>query len=179
MSVKTVTPSASTGQIRPGPAIRRRRLAIRLGLVAVWFALIALLFVNGKGHVLLLDNQPMAGITPLAEGFMVSVDGGKPVSFSFGLDRDMAKVQGQSHRITVTGLPGGQTVSKDIQINLNDEMAILSIPKLVAGIEPAVTTFVPKNAVASPATEEPALPLSGPEAALPDGGLLSPVLPVP
>jgi hypothetical protein len=171
VSAKTATATATT--------VKRRRLAIRLGLVALWFILIVLLFVNGKGHVLILDNQPMPGVTPLAEGFSVSVDGRKPVSFSFGLDRDMAKVQGQSHRITVTGLPGGQTVSKDIAIKLDDEMAILSIPKLVAGVEPAVATFVPKTAAPSPEPEAASSPAAGSEAALPDGGLLPAVLPVP
>jgi hypothetical protein len=124
----------------------------------------------------------MDGISPLPQGFSVSVDGLDPVSFSFGLDRDMAKVQGQSHRISVTGLSAGKSVQKNITLDLNDEMAILSIPKLVAGIEPAVTKFIPKAAVpvtnenrdgdnqfTSPGSAEP-----GAELPVPDGGAVSP-----
>jgi hypothetical protein len=156
-------------------AIRQRRLIIRIGLILVWLGLIAFLFNSGKGHTLLVDNQAIDGMAPLPGGFSVSIDGRDPVEFSFGLDRDMVKLQGQNHHVTVTGLAEGRSVSKDFSIKLGDEMALLSIPRLVAGSGEAVSAFVPTTAPTTPGAGEQggsySSPASSDAPALPDGGL--------
>lgn len=132
--------------------IKSRRLLVRGVLAVVYAALMALAFVLGKGHTLLLDNKDSEdGSVKAIESFTVSVNGGEPIEFMSG-DRDLAKVRAQWHTIKIN--INGQIVEKKITIPLGLDMALLSIPKLVAGVEPAVVPFVAANE--PPPAEEPA-----------------------
>jgi hypothetical protein len=90
------------------------------------------------------------------------VNGGEPMEFMAG-DRDMAVVRAQWHTIKVD--INGQVVEKKFTVPLGEEMVLLSIPKLLAGQEPAVVPFVLENA--PPPPEEPAV--EDPAAATPEG----------
>ncbi|HWQ09931.1 MAG TPA: DUF6672 family protein [Holophaga sp.] len=150
--------------------VKSRRMMVRGGLVVVYAILIAFVFYFGKGHTLLLDNKDSEdGSLKAFEGVTVTVDDQDPIEFMSG-DRDQAKLRAQSHTVKVV-VTNGPTVVKKISLPVTENMLVLSIPKLVAGIEPAVTVFVPieeaapttsddssSNAAPDPAAAAPAAP---------------------
>jgi hypothetical protein len=138
---------------KPAQAASLRRTAVRVGLVIVYVGLVALTFVSGKGHTILVDNKAAAdGSAPAVDGVMVSVDGQEPLEMYAG-DRDMAKVKGQSHRVSVEAVAGGKKIERAIRLPMDDDMVLLSVPKLVAGVEPFIERFTPLDAAPPPAGE--------------------------
>ena len=133
------------------PKVKSRRLLVRGGLVIVYLLLIAIVYVFGKGHTLLLDNKDSEdGSVKAFENVTVTVDNQDPIDFMSG-DRDQAKLQAQWHKVKVE--VNGQTVEKKIKLPVGENMLLLSIPKFVAGIEPAIIPFVPKEEPAPPAED--------------------------
>ena len=133
------------------PKVKGRRLLVRIALGVVYVALLAFVFVFGKGHTLILDNKDSEdGSVKAIESLTVSVDGQEPIDLSAG-DRDMAKVRGQGHRVDITA-KDSQMVEHRITVPLSEDMLLLSLPKLLAGVNPAVIPFVAKD-VAPPAGE--------------------------
>lgn len=127
------------------PKVRQRRLYVRTVLVAVYLGLIALVFVMGKGHTVLIDNKDSPdGTLKAMDGVMVSVDRLEALELYPG-DRDKADVKGQRHRVTVESLDGSTKIAKNFTLPLGKEMFILSVPKVVAGVEPFVDLFMPKD----------------------------------
>jgi hypothetical protein len=159
-------------------ALKPRDLALRLGLVVLYFALLALVYVRGRTHTLLLDNKDVDGGRLTAfEDVMVSVDGKEAVELLAG-DRDMAVVKSQSHRVALEVTADGKKIEKRITLPIGEDMLLLSLPKLAAGEEPAIEKFTPLdqappaeegNAVSpdepEPAPVEGARPEAAPEAA--------------
>jgi hypothetical protein len=134
------------------PKVKTRRLLVRLCLLAVYAGLIALVFHLGKGHTLILDNKDAEdGSVKAIESLSVSVDGQEPLDLNAG-ERDQAKVQGQGHRVEIT-VKDGQKVEKRITVPLSEDMLLVSLPRLLAGVQPAVTVFVPLE-VAAPAEDQ-------------------------
>ncbi len=131
-----------------------RRLAIRLALVVVYAGLVLLTFVLGKGHSLIIDNKDLAdgSLTAAMDGNMVSIDGGEASELYPG-DRIMETVKGQSHTVAIEDMSGGNRVERRITLPLGQDMLLVSIPKLIAGVAPAVEVFVPVN-VAPPSESE-------------------------
>ena len=157
-----------SGAVIP-PQVRTRRLVVRAALCAVYAGLIWLVFALGKGHTIILDNKDAEdGSVKAIESLSISVDGQDPIDLQAG-DRDMAKVRGQGHKVEVT-VKDGQKVENRITVPLGEELVLLSIPKLMAGVKPAVVPFVPKedvtpqdqgtnsNAFTSPEAGAPAQP---------------------
>ena len=139
---------SGTVKVSPNSA---RRLFVRLGLVLVYAGLIAFVFVHGKGHTLILDNKDAEdGTVKAIESLSISVDGQDAIDLQAG-DRDVAKIQGQSHRVQVT-VKDSQMVEHRISVPLKEDTLLLSIPKLMAGAQPAVIKFVPKDI--APAADE-------------------------
>ena len=70
-------------------------------------------------------------------------------------DRDKAVVNGQRHKIKVEIFSESKVVEQSFTVPFGQDMLILSVPKLVAGITPYVETFVPptESAVPSDATQ--------------------------
>jgi hypothetical protein len=137
------------------PKVKRRRLFVRLGLVVVYLGLTALVFTLGKGHTIIVDDKDAEdGSYSAMDGILVSVDGQEPLEMYKG-DRDKAVVKGQSHRVTIEAINSGNKTEKRIRLPLGEETLLLSVPKLVAGIAPAVEPFVMKNQ-APPVEEAPA-----------------------
>jgi hypothetical protein len=118
-----------------------RRLFVRLGLVICYFGLATLMFVLGKGHTVIVDNKGAEdGSYSAIDGVMVSVDGLEPLEMYSG-DRDKAVLKGQSHKLIIETISSGEKVEKRVSLPIDQDLLILSIPKLVAGIEPAIEPF--------------------------------------
>jgi hypothetical protein len=129
------------------PKTRSRRLIVRAALCVVYAGLAAVMFNYGKGHTLILDNKDAEdGSAKAIESLSISVDGQEPVDLQAG-ERDMAKIRGQGHKVEVT-VKDGQKVENHITVPLTEDTLLLSIPKLMAGLKPAVIPFVPKEDVA-------------------------------
>jgi hypothetical protein len=73
------------------------------------------------------------------ENVTLSVNGMEPMEFMSG-DRDMVRVRAQWHTVEIT--VNGQKTVKKITLPLDQSVLLLSIPKLVAGVEPYIIPFV-------------------------------------
>jgi len=149
-----------------------RRALVRGGLIVVYVALMALVFVTGKGHTILVDNKDRAdGPFAAVDGALVSIDGRESLELYKG-DRDMVKVKGQKHRVTVESVAGGEKKEVALRLPMDQDMLLLSVPMLAAGredcIEPFVTSEQPReadepvgnvNAFTSPDAEPDAAPM--------------------
>ncbi|MDR2739420.1 MAG: hypothetical protein LBB68_06280 [Treponema sp.] len=141
--------------------MKRRRLAIRLALVLVWFLLGAALFVFHRGHSLLVDNHNLQDEGIRAPDLItVSIDGGYPLEFFRG-DRDRYSLGGTNHRIRIEFSDGRAPFEGAFKLPIKDDMYILSVPKMINGIEPFVEVFhiVQENRARAeeeiPAADEP------------------------
>ena len=125
----------------PAGLFKRRRLLIRLSLVVVWIGLGVLLFVLNRGHTLLVDNRNVEspGLRAL-DLISVSVNNGKALEFFRG-DRDLFKVSGARHQIVVEFSDGTPTFKTSFALPLGPDMFLLSIPKMINGIEPYIEVF--------------------------------------
>jgi hypothetical protein len=127
-----------------------RRLIVRSGLVLVYALLVALAFVTGKSHTILIDNKDRAeGPFQAIDGILVTIDGREPLELYKG-DRDMVKVKGQKLRVTLEPIAGGDKETAELRIPMDVDMLLLSVPMLAAGredcLEPFVTSEQPREA---------------------------------
>jgi hypothetical protein len=159
--------------VQMDPAIKKRRFLVRAALIAVYACLIVIMFLTGKGHTILVDDKDIEGGSILAiDGVLVSVDGQEELELYAG-DRDKASVAGQRHRVTVKSLDGAILAARTFRVPIGEEMLLLSIPKVVAGAEPFIEIFVPRDIPLSAGesvgntnsfTSPDAVPLPGAEA---------------
>jgi len=125
--------------------VANRRLFVRLGLVVAYGLALALCFVAGKGHTILVDNKGTEdGRFAALDGVMVSIDGKEALEMYSG-DRDRVIVKSQSHRIVLEDPMGTKLLDKRFSLPIDEDMMILSIPKILAGVEPFIEKFVPKD----------------------------------
>ncbi|MDR2210094.1 MAG: hypothetical protein LBO65_01305 [Spirochaetaceae bacterium] len=118
-----------------------RRLTIRAILAVLWIGLGALIFVFNRGHTLLVDNRDPENPRHRApDRIEVSVDSNRPLEFFRG-DRDRFTVTGSKHRITIRFSDGTPDFTGTFILPIRDDMYILSIPKMINGIEPFVEVF--------------------------------------
>jgi len=121
--------------------VNRRRLLIRLVLAVIWISLGVLLFVKNRGHTVLLDNKnveiPQITATDMIR---VKVDGKNDMEFFKG-DRDLVKVAGSRHKIHVEFSDGSAPFNTQFNLPLGPDMFLLSIPKMLNGIEPYIEVF--------------------------------------
>jgi len=121
--------------------VKRRRLIIRLALVVVWVSLGVLLFVFNRGHQILLDNRNLSSPEMRAPDMItVTVNKSKPLEFFRG-DRDVVDVGGGTHHIKVVFSDGKPPFEARFKLPLGPDMFILSIPKMINGIEPYFEVF--------------------------------------
>ena len=124
-----------------GINLKQRRLIIRLSLVVVWIGLGVVLFIVNRGHTLLVDNRDVPAPELRAPGpITVTVDNKKPLEFRRS-DRDLFKVGGSKHRILIEFTDGTAPFEKAFQLPLKPDMFLLSIPKMINGIEPFFEVF--------------------------------------
>jgi len=135
--------------------VKKRRLIIRLSLVVVWIGLGVLLFVLNRGHSLLIDNRNVEDPALRAPDLIsVSLNRDKPLEFFRG-DRDIFKVRGGKHRIFIEFSDGKPPFQADIDLPLWPDMFLLSIPKMINGIEPYIEVFHTQPESRSDDTEVP------------------------
>jgi hypothetical protein len=135
--------------------VQNRRLFIRLALVALWIGLGIVLFVLNRGHTLLIDNHDVDALNLRAPDMItIRLDRGKGAEF-FRRDRDLFSVGGSRHLIRIEfsdGRPPFETVFK---LPLMPDMFLLSIPKMINGVEPFFEVF---RSEPEPPKEEPSDP---------------------
>jgi hypothetical protein len=138
--------------------MRRRRLVIRLALVLLWFLLGAALFVFNRGHTLLVDNRNLQEEGIVAPDMItVSIDGSSPLEFFRG-DRDRYNLGGSNHRIRIEFADGAAPFEGTFKLPIKEDMYLLSVPKLIHGLEPFVEVFHTVRENRAPAEEETPAP---------------------
>jgi hypothetical protein len=156
---------------------KTRRTLLRSALIVAYVAIAVVLFIFNRGHTILVDNKAdPAGSYAAFELMKVSMDGGKGMEFFRG-DRDKFTVVGQRHRIRIEFPDGTPAFEGAFSVPLGGDLFLLSVPKMVAGIEPFIEPFVVARSLLP--SEEDALPLAPdvPEPILgPDG---KPILATP
>ena len=121
--------------------VKQRRLFIRLALILVWLGLGVILFVLNRGHTLLVDNRNVESPTLRAPDLItVGVNKLKPLEFYRG-DRDLFKVKGRNQRISIEFSDGTPPFEGSFVLPLWPDMYLLSIPKMLAGVEPYIEVF--------------------------------------
>ena len=118
-----------------------KKKLLRAGIVVVWISLGMLIFITARGHSLLLDNRNVE-IPELRapDEVIVSVDEKDGISLLRG-DRDRLTVTGSKHRIRVEFKDGRDPFEGEFVLPIKDDMYILSVPKMINGLEPFVEVF--------------------------------------
>jgi hypothetical protein len=122
--------------------INKRRLIIRAILIAIWISFGVALFIFNRGHAILIDNRnlPDEGIQA-PDMISVFIDSQVGLEFFRG-DRDRFQVAGSKHKIYVEFNDGTTpTFEQSFILPIKDDMYILSVPRMLAGIEPFVEVF--------------------------------------
>lgn len=120
---------------------KTRQIVMRLLLLVIYIGLGATMILTGKQHTILIDNKDAAdGSYKAIDGMSVQIDKLEPAEYYAG-DRDKAIVKGQKHKVLVEIFEGGKKVEKEITIPFGQSMVLLSIPKLVNGVEPYMEPF--------------------------------------
>jgi hypothetical protein len=131
-----------------------RKLVIRLALVLAWILLGTLLFIFNRGHTLLVDNRNLQDQNIRAPDMInVSIDGSYPLEFFRG-DRDRYNVGGTNHRIRIEFSDGASPFEGTFKLPIKDDMYIISVPKMINGIEPFVEVFHTVRENRAPEEEE-------------------------
>jgi hypothetical protein len=120
---------------------KNRRLLIRLALVVVWIGLGVLLFVLNRGHTLLVDNRNVEDpVLRAPDLIQVTINKEKPVEFFRG-DREIFQVGGGKRRIRIDYSDGTPPFEAYFKLPLGPDMFLLSIPKMINGIDPFIEEF--------------------------------------
>ncbi len=147
--------------------VKMRRIILRSGLAVVWIGVLVAIFLLDRGHTVFVDNKAAAdGRYEAVEFMKVSIDGGKGVEFFDG-DRDRFPVVGAAHRIRVEFTDGRPALEKEFRLPLMTDLFLLSVPKMIAGIDPFVEPFVME--IATSRTEDEGPPAAAGGAADPGG----------
>ncbi|GHV77654.1 hypothetical protein AGMMS49942_24750 [Spirochaetia bacterium] len=135
--------------------MNHRKLVIRLALVLAWFLLGTLLFIFNRGHTLIVDNRDLQNQDIRAPDLItVSIDGGKSLEFFRG-DRDRYNLGGVNHRIRIEFSDGTAPFEGTFKLPLKDDMYLLSIPRMIHGMEPFVEVFHTVRETRAPEEELP------------------------
>ena len=137
-------------------SFRNRSFFVRSILVAVYIAIVIIMLTTGKRHTILIDNKDSEDGSVLAiDGMSVQIDNQEASEYYPG-DRDKAVVQGQKHRIKIEILSDGKIFESAFRVPLNQDMVLLEVPKLVAGVEPYLKPFtVLQEQTSAPAVDTP------------------------
>ncbi|MCE1195032.1 hypothetical protein LWX53_00840 [bacterium] len=136
--------------MKPMTIVSRKRLIVRSALIAVYVALLVLMLLLGKRHTILIDNKEAEdGSYAAIDGMSVQIDSLASAEYYPG-DRDKALVTGQRHKIKVEIFSESKVVEQSFSVPFGQDMVILSVPKLVAGIAPYLEPFVPQTESAAP-----------------------------
>jgi hypothetical protein len=119
----------------------KRRNIIRAAFIILWIGLGVILFIFNRGHALLVDNRNLQDEGIRAPDLItVFVDNQNGLEFFRG-DRDRFQVAGSNHRISIEFSDGRPPFEGTFTLPIKDDMYILSVPKMISGIEPFVEVF--------------------------------------
>jgi simple sugar transport system permease protein len=119
-----------------------RRFVVRAAIVAVYLALSVFVFLNGRGHTLLIDNKTLPdGGAQAFRRVKVFIDGQDPLEM-YARDRELVKLTGQTHRVRIETQEGATRLEASFRIDLKTDMVLLSIPKMAAGADDFWEPFV-------------------------------------
>ncbi|MDR2597914.1 MAG: hypothetical protein LBC76_11425 [Treponema sp.] len=121
--------------------MEKRSLFIRLTLVLIWIITGFLIFITCRGHTLLVDNKNVEDVNLQAPDLItVTVDKSKTLEFFKG-DRDRFEVSGGNHKIYIEFSDGRPPFEAKFKLPLKPDIFILSVPKMINGIEPWIEEF--------------------------------------
>lgn len=121
---------------------KQRRLFIRVAIILLWVSLGVVIFILNRGHSVLVDNHNLDDFGFRAPDLIkVSIDAQKPLEFFRG-DRDLFKVKGKNHRINIEFSDGTPPFQGQFSLPLGPDMFLLSLPKMIMGMEPFLEVFI-------------------------------------
>ena len=111
---------------------KKGRRMVKIGLVIGYVLIMALMFLFGRSHTVLIDNKSVPGGGSAIDGCTISFGGDKPIEMFKG-DRDKIMLRGQTHRVTVSFFDGREDVTGTISIPLFEDAVLVSIPAFISG----------------------------------------------
>ena len=111
---------------------KKGRRLVKIGLIIAYLFIMALMFLLGRSHTVLIDNNSIPGGVSAIDGCTISFGGDKPIEMFKG-DRDKIMLRGQTHRVTVSFFDGREDVTGTISIPLFEDAVLVSIPAFVSG----------------------------------------------
>ena len=135
-------------------SLNKRKLIIQISLGVIWILLGIVIFVNFRGHNLFVDNRNTESPQLRAPDLIaVTVNKDKPLEF-FRNDRDMFRVGGGTQKIKIEFSDGTPVFETSFKLPLGPDQYILSIPKMLNGVEPYIEVFYTQQESRSPEDEE-------------------------
>jgi hypothetical protein len=118
-----------------------RMILIRAVLCVLWVSIGIVIFVFFRGHTLLVDNRNIEEASIRAPDLItVYVNKEKGLEFFRG-DRDRFTVSGSRHSIRVEFSDGRPPFETAFALPIRDDTYILSVPRMINGIDPFVEVF--------------------------------------
>lgn len=111
---------------------KKGRRLVKIGLIIAYLCIMALMFLLGRSHTVLIDNNSIPGGVSAIDGCAISFGGDKPIEMFKG-DRDKILLRGQTHRVTVSFFDGREDVTGIISIPLFEDAVLVSIPAFISG----------------------------------------------
>ena len=111
---------------------KKGRRLVKIGLIIAYLFIMALMFLLGRSHTVLIDNNSIPGGVSAVDGCTISFSGDKPIEMFKG-DRDKIMLRGQTHRVTVSFFDGREDVTGTISIPLFEDAVLVSIPAFISG----------------------------------------------
>ena len=111
---------------------KKGRRLVKIGLIIAYLFIMALMFLLGRSHTVLIDNNSIPGGVSAVDGCTISFGGDKPIEMFKG-DRDKIMLRGQTHRVTVSFFDGREDVTGTISIPLFEDAVLVSIPAFIYG----------------------------------------------
>jgi len=106
---------------------------VKIGLIVFYLLIMALMFLFGRSHTVLIDNNSDPnGAYKAIDGCTISFNGEKPIEMFKG-DRDKIMLRGQTHRVKVSFFNGQEDVTGTITVPLFEDAVMVSIPAFVTG----------------------------------------------
>lgn len=137
----TITKKIKEERKAPETHNKKRKLIVRSSIGLVYVVLAITMFVTGRSHTIFIDNRGAEdGSYNAIKSMTVTVNHNKPSEFMKG-DRDKFTIKGQKLKIKVESFDGKIDGTYTLKVPLKEDSMIVSVPKLVSGIDGAMEKF--------------------------------------
>jgi len=120
---------------------KKKTVITRTCIIILYIILTVVMFISGRTHTVLIDNKGAEdGSYKAINNMTVTINHLEPSEFMKG-DRDKFSVKGQNVKIHVESFDGSLNQDFFLKIPMKQDSVLISIPKLAAGIEPAMEPF--------------------------------------